>query len=425
MNADSPTNPPTEGGCHAQWGRGPAGHGTLAILLGTLLLLVGLRIWLTARIAFAPGQETESATLVFLRTLDAYTGWAALLILSLVGCHAQRGRGPGRHASRVRNALIPLSLLAGILALTASIFLSDVVTRSQLEIALAFWLALCGLFLIIRQLVALAAHFSTGLNIEQLWRLIAAQWILVWLAAEIFLRIKLRGEGVTANESARNILFLLPTACVLPNILMALGIRWWIALRPATPPQPAPHVRAWLLAMLLLNLGAVLLMIPLPWLGIPGAALMIAATLLYLAGFRRPGLWTTLAWTSFILALLLLAGQRLMQLHDTPIRNVYSAAWRYLLTDGLLLTWLLSRGLHHLRTHLAPNLQMRTLTRLIAFLLILGILTTLLTLLAAISHSDALPYLLYGTIPEAAALLLATAVTLRTTHLLRHSKIEN
>lgn len=409
-------------------------------LLAALLLRAFWRVALAWDIAGWGGAASDAQTAgagapVFWQVLDPLVGWLALLILAL----SNRLSYP---REKLANAIEGAGLLLGLVAWWTSAAVPEASGRSPAELAAALPLALVAGALVWRELRAIAAAASRGsgeaggaggMNIEQLWRLVACQWVLVWVAAELFLRFKLRGTGgggggagggVMAHASARTLLFLLPAVGVLPNVLMAVGIRWWGDL-VGRPRRLVPRERAWLLALLLQNLGAALVFAGPRWLGAVGAALMLAATALYLLGFPFvPGIGAGLfylAWAWAAAGVALLGLERLMEASGQPVLLHFSAAWRIALTDGLPLTWLLALGVMTLRTRLRATLHMRQLTWAVTSLITLGIVLLAATWLLALEDRAWLHWLMAGATVEWAAILAAAVACLRGMQLLKSS----
>jgi hypothetical protein len=395
-----------------------AGHASVLVMLIAAVLIVQaiLRGWVAIDLLLASGIEGELGGLVHWRVFDGFTGWVALMILAMTDEADGRGRGLTRG-----------TLAVGVAAFAISLLLGEVHDRALVEIGVAVILAVAGALVAGRQVLALAKASRQGLNVEQLWRGIASQWILLWVAAEITLRVRFSKEGVESEETARSLLFLLPILGVTPNVLMAAGIRWWGGLREEAH-TAKPRVRAWLVAMVFLNVGAVLVIGGSVWargIGIAGAAFMIAGILLYLIGFptrawrAASGAWCVpLAFTGLGLGLLMMIGELVMQRSDVP--TLYSAAWRHLLASIATL-WLLGIGSLVLARRVPPRIAAgtRTLASISRWLLLLGVLFATGILLAAISDRDSLRGLFLGAALQLAAFVLATAIALRASKGLR------
>jgi len=221
---------------------------------------------------------------------------------------------------------------------------------------------------------------------------------------------------------------------VLPNAMMAAGIGWWDQLlraggekvpSPPTPPA-APRVRAWLAALVLLNAGALLLVTRTAWLGIPGAALEMAAVGLYVLGFPR-GSWRGVggkavlaAWGIIVIALGALLVERLFTLGNQPVAAVrfYAQAWRHLWVAGAVV-WLMGMGMVALAR--LPNATRGGVSRAAGLAVGLALAGALLTagvflctaMYTGQTQVPIMHWLLVGTAPAAAGLLVAGAVLAR------------
>src|SRR5206468_3795506 len=99
------------------------------------------------------------------------------------------------------------------------------------------------------------------------------------------------------SESIRLLMFYIPAAGVLPNTMMAAGISLWndmLLAAGATPPRP--RIRAWVVALAVMNLAPLLILtsfmtglhigpLQAAWLIFPGILLVLFAIVMYLAGF--------------------------------------------------------------------------------------------------------------------------------------------
>jgi hypothetical protein len=383
----------------------------LVLLIAVTLIVQGLlRGWVAIDLLLSNGIEGQLGGLVHWRVFDGFAGWVALMILAMTDDTDHRAR-----------PLVRAVLALGVAAFAGSLLLGDVQNRAIVEIGVAIVLAIAGLLVAGRQVIALAHQSRTGLNIEQLWRAVAAQWVLLWVAAEVTLRVRFRKEGVESEEMARSLLFLLPVIGVGGNVLMAVGIRWWTLLRNETFPGNV-RIRAWVVAMAFLNIGALLVIVGSIWargVAVCGAALMIAAIALYLIGFPRrawratAGGWCVpLAFGIFIIALLLMAGELLME--RTAVATLYSAAWRHLLAS-VELFWLIGMGSMALQRQVPARIAAGTtgIASLTRWLVLTGVLAVTAVLLLTLMDRDTIRGLFVGAVLQLAGLLLGTAATLR------------
>ena len=387
----------------------------LLLLLATLLIPAVWRLVLTLQVGFKPDIASEFGALVHLRPLDYFSGWTALALLSLADYFAAPGQ-------RLDHRIASVLLAAGLAMFVLSLLLGDASQRALLDLIVGAALALLAVHHVLRTFSSLRS--AAGLTLPDLWRLLCSQWLLVWATAEVFLHIRYHVDGIAAQESARTILLLLPAAGLLPNVLMALGIQWWGSLGGYSAERP-PRWRAWLLAAVLLNVGAALVMIGanarFGW-AIAGTTLMLLALLLYLAGFsRRRALMVVISWTLLAAALALLLLDRVMHFSGQIVPELLAILWRHLLAVGFPTLWLLGIGVMVLRGRLAAPLQMRRLTKGICVTFLIGALLGAGLLLAGLSNRSMIQWLWIAYALEALALIVAALVTLRTLNLLRRS----
>ena len=358
----------------------------LWILITVILFATAARVWLGADLLFRPDVVHRIIALTRWRDLDQFSCWFPVLILALAD-QFSGGRG---------KKIIPWLLAAGMLILFAATLLSDDHLKAIMELAASCVLALAAAIVSVRQLSGITSLSSAppapgaprGITIEQLWRLFAVQWTLVWVAAEMFLRFKFRAQGVSSEEGARNLLFALPAFGAGPMTLMAVGIRWWTILRPRLPePIPRPRPRAWLIALFAVNLGAIgIVMGTLPgegkrWFAVFGALPMLPGLAMYVLGFGR-GAWkwggqpVILGLALFAVGMLMFAGERLNP--DTGRGSLweFTAAWRFLAGTGFTLFWLAGIGSMAMRAWALPRLQAPLALRLSQIALSLGVLGT-------------------------------------------------
>ena len=382
----------------------------LVLMVAAALLIQGmLRGWVAGELLTA-GMEGQFGGLVHWRVFDQITGWVALIILAMPDAGTGRGR-----------ILVRWILAAGLTGLVATLLWGEVGGRAMAEIGVAVLLAMAAALVVGRQMIRLAREMQKGLNIEQLWRGIAAQWVLVWVTAEMILRVRFWKDGVEAERMARTRLILLPMVGVSVNVMMAMGIRWWGSLR-GRESSTGVRVRAWMVAMAMVNSGAILVIAGAVWargLGVAGAGLMIASVALYLVGFPRNawrggGLLVPLAFATLILALAMMAGEFLLQPGNVLGLEWYSASWRHLLASVEVL-WLAGIGGIALRqrvpTLIAAGARGPALAS--ASMLPAGILFTAGTFAMAINDREIIRGLFVGAALQLAGVAVGTAVALR------------
>ena len=378
----------------------------IAIIAALLVVQAALRVWIGIDLLTATGLEGQFGALVHWRIFDSFAGWIGILLLATANPSDSR-------APRVELFLMPL----GLLGLVGASLFGDVSGRAIVEIIVASLLALGTIVIAVRQLTGLArAARTVGLDLEQLWRGLTLQWALLWVTADVALRIKFWRDGIGAEPPARTILFLLPTLGLVPNVMMALGIRWWNAWR-GSPPQPEkrPRIRAWLVSIAATNVGAILGVASL-WLGplaFAGAGFIALGIGMYFVGFPKNA-WKNSGALPLVAAafVLLAAGLALMAFDDTVQRDLYSAAWRHLLS-GIITLWLIGIGFLGMNSIVNERLRPRGAALASALLFLLGLLAAPSILLAAIQDRSAMQGLFVGAILQLLGIIVGAAAFAR------------
>ncbi len=375
----------------------------LAMTAALLLVQAALRVWIGIDLLTASGIEGQFGALVHWRIFDSFGGWIGILLLATANLSDSR-------FPRVELFLMPL----GLLGLVGASLFGDVGGRAIIEIVVAGLLALGTVIIAFRQLVTLGRSARTvGVDLEQLWRGVTLQWALLWVTAEIALRIKFWRDGIEAEPRARTLLFLLPTVGLLPNVMMALGIRWWNAWRGS--PEKRPRIRAWLVSIAATNIGA-LLGVGSLWLGplaFAGAVFMALGIGMYFVGFPKNA-WKESDALPLVAAafLLLAAGLGMMAFGDTVNRELYSAAWRHLLS-GVITLWLIGIGFLAMNSVVNDRLRAYGVALASALLFLLGLIAATSILLASIQDRSAMQGLFVGAILQLLGIIVGTAAFAR------------
>ncbi|MGN6368013.1 MAG: hypothetical protein ACTHN5_07115 [Phycisphaerae bacterium] len=375
----------------------------LALAAALLLVQAALRVWISFDLLTATGIEGQFGALVHWRIFDAFAGWIGILLLATAAPTDTR-------FPRVERFLLPL----GLLGLVGASLFGDVSGRAILEIVVSSVLALGTLAVCFRQLAALGRSARTvGLDLEQLWRGITLQWALLWITADIALRIKFWRDGIEAEPRARTILFLLPIVGLLPNVMMALGLRWWNIWRGA--PDKRPRLRAWLVSLAATNVGAVLGVASL-WfspLAIAAAFFMALGIGMYFVGFPKDAWKSSRALPFLAAAFALLAIGLVMMAFDTSVeRDLFSAAWRHLLS-GILTLWLFGAGFLAMNSAVPQRLRAPGPALASVLLFALGLLAAAAILLAAIQDRSAMQGLFVATILQLLGIIVGSAAFAR------------
>jgi len=382
----------------------------LGMIAGALIVQGILRVWVAIELLLTPGIEGQFGGLVRWRTFDQFAGWIGVLILAMAGV-SERGK----------NAWAETVVLAiGLIGMVASLLLGDVGGRAMVEIGVAGLLAIGTAMVAGRQILALArAAGKVGLDVEQLWRGVALQWVLLWVTVEVALRVRFWRDGVESDERARTILFLMPAVAVLPNVMMAMGIRWWGILRGVELGRP--RVRAWVLAMMTLNVGAICVVasVWVGWLSVVGAALMIVGVGMYMLGFPA-GAWRVrgggkgsakMAPAAFGI---LVVGLGMMMMDGAVQRDLYSAAWRHLL-GAVSVLWLIGMGGLALETIVTERLRegTRGVGLLNGLMVLAGVLATGAILIGGIEDRSVVQGLFVGATLQLLGIIVGVAAFLR------------
>ena len=253
---------------------------------------------------------------------------------------------------------------------------------------------------------------------RRLSRAVAAQWVLLWIVAEVELRLRLWREGVEAEEMARTLLFLLPVVGVGVNVMMAMGIRWWGAMRGAEGGRP--RVRAWVVSMALVNAGAILVatgVVRARGVGVAGAGVMCVGVALYLVGFprngwRRGGVFVVIAYAILLVALAMMGGELLMERDSVPA--VYAAAWRHLL-GSVEVVWLAGMGGLALRRLVEERIAKSSFTAasIAGWMVFAGAIVTTMIFVLAMWDREMVRGLFVGAGLQLAGVAVGAAVVLR------------
>jgi|GEM_PF-4162463 len=296
-----------------------AGPATLLVLLlaaylvsrAVILLLVTLR----------PSVEATTGQFVHLRQLDALLGYAGLMAVALVG-RMERTRY-GQAASRF-DLPTTLALTLAVVGAGLSLLWPDTQGRATVDVIVAGAVALAGGLVAMSLFADLAKR--RGLTVMGLWQFLLAQWVLAWVGAEVVLRWRLRDEGgVAAHDYARSLVFWLPVFGVLLNAVL-MGLTRLTAV--ATPARM--RERGVIVAIIVLNLGAVLSVVGERWLKITGGTLLLVGGLLLWASIgARP--WPALLTVAVAAGLLLIERGLLVP------AAAYQAAVRHVLSAGVVL----------------------------------------------------------------------------------------
>ena len=268
--------------------------------------------------------------------------------------------------------------------------------------------------------MALARKSSEGLNIEQLWRGVAAQWVLLWVAAEVTLRIRFWKEGVEAEETARALAVLAARDGGDGERDDGGGDSLVGRVREETAGGRV-RVRAWMVAMGFVNVGAVGVIVGMVWargVGVAGAVVMIAGIVMYMIGFPKRA-WRTaggglvaIGFVVLAIGLMMIAGELSMQRSDVP--TLYSAAWRHVLTSAQVL-WLLGMGSMALQQRVPARVAAGTkgVALMSRWMVLAGVVFVAGVLILGIFERDMVHGLFVGAGLELAGVVLGAAVTLR------------
>jgi len=369
----------------------------------------------------------RALTLLRWRLLDQFTGWYALLIL-FAAENIDAVPPPSGALRRIISAALILGIACTCYALAiamGAVTFHPAGLEKNLELITAGLLALAAAMLVFRQLFSLAQTIGerAGFTIDQLWRLLTIQWILVWVAAEVFLRIKFRNAGgVSADERARGLLFALPAFGVLPNLMASGQIRWH-GYRLAVLQKPQSfRVRAWIVAMISLNLGAVCIIgseFAGRWFSVIGAIAVGFGVVMYHLGFppesrRGAGRILMASFGMLVVGVLLAAAERIRAGQQVAVLREFGAAWRFLLSPGATILWVAGIGFGAIEAFTPATLQPSGAKRVAFGMLLAGALAIALCfILAAVIERQWLAWVGVGCVLMWLGLLIGCAVALR------------
>ena len=322
-----------------------------ACIWAILLLWALWRVLLAARITPQGTMEVALGSRIL--------PWLSLmcLILATSADVAREPLGGTENLRRRRiHTLLIIFLAVSSLLTILSLVCQQFGTFSPLTGGIAFageaLAALVALVLSARQVRTLLAALQGGgaITLLDLWRFAAAQWGLLMVSALLYMRLTVSPGELAGNAAILRLQFLLPAAGVLPNAMMVAGIAWWdLLIRPTQQRMAAPRIRAWLIAMLAINLAGLLLVLRPLWLGIPGSALGAIAITAYLLGFPAStwrnfgGIPILIAWIFLAAALAATGIERVASLTGSDLLAVTfsGAAARHIWSVGAPTLWLL------------------------------------------------------------------------------------
>lgn len=313
---------------------------TVALTLGS-----GWGVALLLRIAFGIDYGAVSGASVHVHGVAQLWGWMALFIFA-VGTHLLRQtttRPAPLWLERVASGLVVIALLAFFGGLSG-------VLRARLP-----WIDIAASSLL------LAAAVAFGISIG--WSLSGAAktqrrhgfifligWLWAWAGTDLWLRLHFTSAPVLP-EPARKLLIVLPVLGLGVNAIYGFGIRLIPGLLNIGRLRPG----AFSLALMMHNAGLCLFLIPRRLTEMTGAALMFAASILYLIGLdvlrskpSRPiyGIdprGHVLIRVAFFWLVCGLAMVLLQQFYPNLL-HAYSGAWRHALTVGFITTMILGVG---------------------------------------------------------------------------------
>ncbi len=318
----------------------------LVVLVLTLLAVALWRESLAVGILFKPTIENNLGSLVHWRQLDNFAGPLCLLLLAATG---RRWVGLATVLVGAGTLLLGTSILA--MQWAAPLGLQDWLMRSG-----AAGLALGAGTLVVRELKEVSDRLGAatanvgrqgarqgagGLDLIDLARLVMVQWVLVWAAAEVFLRFRLAAVDLAASAAGRVLLFSLPTLGILPNLLMSTTLRWGPAIAAG---KGRARPRACLVGMVVVNVGAIV-MVVFPKAAGVGGALVAAGVGLFVIGLPGVRVMLAAAWAVLAVGVLGVAGlSAYTVMTGQPVLEYVAAGMRYVLMPGALVLWLAAAG---------------------------------------------------------------------------------
>jgi len=374
-------------------------------------------------------------TVIEWRQLENLLAWIAVAVLLVTEPGAT---APGTlRRRRVSAVLSGMLILSAIFAGAAQALLQSEMkggTGSNAPKITGFLgdvlLALCGILVAFRELKRVLKRMGgkggtpAGLTLLELWRFAAVQWGLLMVAAIMYLRVRVSPEDAAGSGEIRRLFFFLPAAGALPNAMMAGGLAaWdWLVVRHDLG-RSRPRLRAWLLGLGAVNLGAGMLALRPAFLAIPGGIVFLLGVGLYLAGFPAEARRTLAgkivlgAWLLVAIGCAAATLERILDYGNVTVPTFYGAAWRHLWGVGGVTLWLLGAGFWLVEREPSGK-GLRRAAVLAAGIFVGGVvLTTGIFLFATTQASEhrlsVLRWLVLGTIPECVALLIAGAALVR------------
>jgi hypothetical protein len=396
----------------------PIARAPVIILIALLLMTAIWRLVLAMEILAKPTLENNLGAMVQWRQLDIFAGPLALLLLAIASRRWSIAATVLAAGGIVLDALGLLAEQSGV-----SMGITDGLLRSGIVA-----IALAAVVIVLRELRMAAKRLEpapasrtaptgdaqSGLDLIDLWRLLTVQWVLVWAAAETLLRFRFATVDLAANPDIRLLLFLLPAVGVLPNVILWITLAWAGTLgisgkgAGAGQARGSGRPRAWVVAMIVFNVGAILLVTSPAKAGSAGAVLMAAGLGVYLLGFPR-GAWRGLGGAMIVggiailaIGAVLLGGSQFYSYATSQAVTEYaSTAMRILIFPAFPILWLAGVGICALRRCVPERLQPRQA----------GVIAAVLLVVAAVGTAIVF-FVVAATGPEAGGfqLLSATAI---------------
>lgn len=275
-------------------------HHILFVVVLWLILVPGFgaAAWLLADMAGSHVPRSASMAGVLLSKIHQLPLWAAVGGMNLAALHLRAG---ARHRVPLWLNAVPAFLLsAGALIFYAALWLTGTSGEQHLIELAATGLLLSATLLTAGQVLWLLWARPGGIALAHLFLAAGAEWLLVFGSADLMLRLHFAGQSgmhqaavhILSGPSLLAMLQLPPAARfrlmelaqlgVLVNLVYGWAAGTWpglFALRRCRP-------RAWLLTLVLHNLGLALLATGIQMLDLIGCMLMLTAAVFFLVGLN-------------------------------------------------------------------------------------------------------------------------------------------
>lgn len=344
------------------------------IALGVALTLgAGWGVLLLLRIAMGVDYGTVSGASVHVHGVAQLWGWMTLFIFA-VATHLLR-------QNTTRPAPVWMERAAtGMIVAALLLFFAGLSAWMRLRFP---WIDIAGSAMLLGGSVLFGASVAWSLSGAAKSQrkhgfIFLLGWLWAWAGSDLWLRLHYP-EAAMLPESARKLLIVLPVLGLGVNAIYGFGIR----LIPGLLNIARLRHGVLGVALLLHNVGLCLFLIPHHIAAAAGALLMLAASVLYLAGTNflvskpsrpihgidpRGHILIRIAFFWLVFGL----GMVVVQQFDPKLPHAYSGAWRHALTVGFITTMIMGVGYRIVPIFIKQPLASTRLMLVSAALIIVG-----------------------------------------------------